>query len=911
MMRRIGRLWERHSEWRTMIEAGGSGMQLLVEPCRIMSDCGRVEGYLEQIEFRDGEVRASGWALCQGRPLRSTRVVLANGIRWAHMEATVGVQRDDLAAVIDAKEFVAPGFVLTSSEPIPVAGDIRLDLDFADGTRTSVEIGSYDMVHDRGGSARRAAQFLGFYLTEVAPRWPLFISGKSRQFARKAITRKLDIEQFFARRAVPVDRREFLPGPVSFEPLAEPVDIVIPVHNGSAYLPELFERLAAHTTTPHRLIVVDDASSEPEAADLLARLRPAAEACLGVEVIRNETNLGFVASINRGLAACRHHVVILNSDVRVPANWLERLMQPIFEDRRVASTTPFSNRATICSFPNFCRDNDLLLGLSVDAIDRHFRAVKPPAFPVELPTGLGFCMGMSRHFLDRIGHFDEETFGRGYGEENDWCCRAAEAGGSHALVENLFVEHDHGASFSAGEKKRLLNANLKKLAAKHPAYFPRVHHFIGRDPSATLRALMVARIAASEGRQPFEIIIDHELGGGANKFRQNRVANFIEKRRPFARVKPNGSGLTELIVYCGDQFQSFHFENWSTLNTILEPRRPGAGNRVRNSKIVWLVNNLVGFAKVPQILDFLVERKESCRDRVQVMTHDFLAVCPSYNLMNARGHYCGVPALARCRRCLPENPFAAAEARRLPIEAWRRSWGRLLRAADRIVHFSESSREVMSKAFPDLGDNVVVKPHRLSWATRRKLKVFPIRPGETLRIGVAGSIGDAKGAAMVVRAAKAIARQKLDVEIVVLGRLGRAAKSDRLRILGPYKNKELAKLIERERIHVFWVPSVWPETYSYVTTELMRLNVPIACFDLGAPAERIAGYPLGRVIERIDAVLAVRELVALARRADALAATRLDGAGVPAAEVARKVVARKVVARVEAEGAAEAAPARP
>ena len=49
------------------------------------------------------------------------------------------------------------------------------------------------------------------------------------------------------------------------------------------------------------------------------------------------------------------------------------------------------------------------------------------------------------------------------------------------------------------EKKQLMDANLKKLAARHPAYFPRVHHFIARDPSATLRALMVARLAAFEG----------------------------------------------------------------------------------------------------------------------------------------------------------------------------------------------------------------------------------------------------------------------------------------------------------------------------------------------------------------------------------------------------------------------------
>jgi glycosyltransferase involved in cell wall biosynthesis len=227
------------------------------------------------------------------------------------------------------------------------------------------------------------------------------------------------------------------------------------------------------------------------------------------------------------------------------------------------------------------------------------------------------------------------------------------------------------------------------------------------------------------------------------------------------------------------------------------------------------------------------------------------------------------------------------------------------------VHFSEASREVLSRAYPELGDNVVVRPHRLNWAARRKLKVFPIRQGEPLRIGIAGSIGDAKGAAMVVKAARIIARQKLDAEIVVLGRLGRAAKSDRLRVLGPYKTKDLAKLIERQRIHVFWVPSVWPETYSYVTTELMRLNVPVACFALGAPPERVAKYTLGRVIERIDAALAVRELIALARRANALAVSRKSPAGQSVVPMSRRAEAREAVSRASPEGPGEAAAAHP
>jgi hypothetical protein len=111
------------------------------------------------------------------------------------------------------------------------------------------------------------------------------------------------------------------------------------------------------------------------------------------------------------------------------------------------------------------------------------------------------------------------------------------------------------------------------------------------------------------------------------------------------------------------------------------------------------------------------------------------------------------------------------------------------------------------------------------------------------------------------------------------------------------------------------VPSIWPETYSYVTTELMRLNVPVACFNLGAPPERVARYPLGRVIERIDAALAVRELMALARRANGLALARLAPARLAPERqpvtVSRSADPPTVVVRAEPTRSAEAAAARP
>jgi hypothetical protein len=77
----------------------------------------------------------------------------------------------------------------------------------------------------------------------------------------------------------------------------------------------------------------------------------------------------------------------------------------------------------------------------------------------------------------------------------------------------------------------------------------------------------------------------------------------------------------------------------------------------------------------------------------------------------------------------------------------------------------------------------------------------------------------------------------------------------------------------------------------------------------------VAGYPLGRVIERIDAALAVRELMALARRANGLALARLTPARLaPESQpvtVSCSTDPSKVAVRPEPTRSAEAAAVRP
>lgn len=69
-------------------------------------------------------------------------------------------------------------------------------------------------------------------------------------------------------------------------------------------------------------------------------------------LLRNETNLGFVKTVN---VAVRHVstpcFVLLNTDVVVPEGWLERLTAPLAQNSHIASVTPFSNSAVYFSYP--------------------------------------------------------------------------------------------------------------------------------------------------------------------------------------------------------------------------------------------------------------------------------------------------------------------------------------------------------------------------------------------------------------------------------------------------------------------------------------------------------------------------------------------------------------------------------
>ena len=269
------------------------------------------------------------------------------------------------------------------------------------------------------------------------------------------------------------------------------VDVIVPVYRGLSPTRRCIQSLlSALQATPYEFVLVNDRSPEPELEVFLASLRGLPH----VTLLENKDNLGFVASVNLGMSLHPDRdVVLLNSDTEVANDWLDRLRACALSRREIATATPFSNNATICSYPDFCRENELPHGVGLGDLDRIFRRVNAGRV-IEIPTAIGFCMYIKRACLDDVGLFDAERFGKGYGEENDFSMRAAEKGWSNVLCADTFVFHQGGASFQA-EKTGLQSRAGEVLRALHPDYEEKVHRFILHDPLKELRQAIDIELA--------------------------------------------------------------------------------------------------------------------------------------------------------------------------------------------------------------------------------------------------------------------------------------------------------------------------------------------------------------------------------------------------------------------------------
>lgn len=645
------------------------------------------------------------------------------------------------------------------------------------------------------------------------------------------------------------------------------VDVIVPVHGAADAVERCFSSVAAHTDlTRHRLVVVVDGDPASRRESLLEP-HLADSPRTNVLWLENPECVGFAASVNRGMEQSDRDVILLNSDTRVTQGWVEKLQSAAYSASEIATVTPFSNHATICSLPQPLELNALPTDYDVDSFARLVERVAEPSYP-RLPTGVGMCLYIKRQALDELGLFDAERFGPGYGEETDFCFRALAAGFLHVLDDATFIFHEGERSFG-GERARRIRGAERALRRLHPAYWATLAAFLKRDPLRSARERVTRalqdRAASGASVQVSEVgprRIVHLVHGwppfshGGTEYYAHWLASCQQAARPvsvYARLAdPERSlgAVTELFdrgVRVRLVVNNFEQRNPLARNALREPRLEADFGRFldRERPDLVHVHHLAGHG-------FSLLHTAAARGLpIVYQVQDWWALCARANRMQPGVGLCPGPEAARCAACLPLTGLPPAPLLNRGLYSYRRRLARnTLKLADAFVMGSRTiARDYRAAGLlPNDGQDVHILPYGVELPEERQA-ASERAPALPLRCGFVGALMPHKGVHVAVRAFEGLNPERATLEIWgdpaaapdYVAELHRLADSRSVRFGGTFDTSEKQRVFRG--MDLLLVPSLGLESFGLVAREAMAHGVPVVASRRGALSELFEGDP--------------------------------------------------------------------
>lgn len=621
-----------------------------------------------------------------------------------------------------------------------------------------------------------------------------------------------------------------------------PPVIVVPVYDAVEALEACLRSLLSHSGRHRRIIVIDDASPDPRVTELLARHADSGR----IEHYRNSENLGFTATVNRGIElAGRADVVLLNSDTEVPPGWLRNLRLAAYSEDRVGTATPLSNNAGAFSVPEIGRDNPIPPWLSVAHYGRAITQAALRSHP-RVPTGNGFCLYLRRDCLDETGLFDVQAFPRGYGEENDFCMRAGRLGWTHVIDDATLVYHQRSASFGSA-KTELMQRGRAVVDARYPEYKTAIACF-DSDPGLRavrerIREIPQAMTTDLPDVKPRILFVISTRTGGTPQTNQDLMHALGDRIEAF--VLRCDAHTMEWLYF--DDCRYVELDNHRLATPIKAfPHRSEEYDAV---VAAWLVHYAVELVHIRHIAWHglgLIDMAKALDLPIVFSFHDFYTVCPTVNLLDNENVFCAgrcTASVGQCQHQLWKEPDFPP-LKHAAIHDWQNAFAALLEQCDQFVTTCDSARQLLLENYPQLSERPFhVIPHGRDF-DRFGQFAASVRAQGIIRMLIPGNITESKGARLIEALGEVAERERLELHI--LGTVtGRLQETPGVILHGPYLRSEFMDKVQAIEPHIGGVFSIWPETYCHTLTELWACGIPVIGFDLGAVGERIRASGAG------------------------------------------------------------------
>lgn len=614
-------------------------------------------------------------------------------------------------------------------------------------------------------------------------------------------------------------------------------DIIIPIYNAYECTKACIESVLKNTDLENNnLVLINDKSTDSRISRLLSKYQDTKD----IQVLENEKNLGFVGTVNRGMKLTKNDVLLLNSDTEVTQNWLEKIKKCAYQDEMIATVTPLSNNATLASVPKIFEPNDLSKGYTIEEMGRLVEECSYHDYP-EIPTGHGFCLYIKREVLEKVGYFDEEGFGKGYGEENDFCYRCLNFGYRHILCDDTYIFHKESQSFQE-DKKELIADGLKVLNERYPKYIDRLNKWIIENPLKYIGENIALELGKRENR-PNILYIIHDWkdiknhSGGTSLHALDLIKNMRDKYN-FHIFAPE-DGIYKLYSYYKNTETEIKFSSVTEFHDL----------RFYNREYKKLLEDIIdtfhiSLIHIHHLKDHYFDIANIIKEKkiyTMITLHDYYSVCPMINKIYRNEQYCDRPTYEQCKECLH-----CIWKNGLDINAWRDNWKKLLSAVDKIIVPSEAAKTEIEKNYNEFLIDVI--EHGIDIEKEKSL--LSLEDKQDFNVAFIGALGIHKGSRILQELRKT--KKLKNIKIHLFGIFDSLEQKNTKHFMnhGKYKREELKGLLQKNNIQLICLFSTWPETYSYTMTESIACGIPVLSFDLGAIEERIHKYGLGWTINR-------------------------------------------------------------
>lgn len=237
------------------------------------------------------------------------------------------------------------------------------------------------------------------------------------------------------------------------------IDVIIPVYGQAGLLLQCLKSVRNNSTVDHRIFVSDDPSGDAALKEVYYNWRRR------MTIFQNKERLGFPGNCNKAISKTESpFFVLLNSDTRVHAGWLE-IMRKEFDDPRVGAVgvkliySVGGENGGLVQHAGVARNTD--------GYPYHIYRMSDPKDilvnrRLEINCVTFACVMIRRECWNDVGPLDE-VFGYGNCEDVDWCWRAREKGWKIVYQPKVEVYHREHGSFGEKLVNETAPTNFRRL----------------------------------------------------------------------------------------------------------------------------------------------------------------------------------------------------------------------------------------------------------------------------------------------------------------------------------------------------------------------------------------------------------------------------------------------------------------